>query len=300
MEERGAMKITVCTQNMKNKFDFIMSENKLHYYDKENEKVKNILNDVKIDVMGLQEMTVTRLNRFKNTIKNGYHLYKGKGRMDHFPTIISYNCIYRAYNEYNSLVTSDKFELASSTTHVLPWFKDVKNQLFNGAIMPRIASVFQLKNKEIGTLNVVNTHLDYHSPIVQEQQLKKLTEILAELDGPTIMMGDFNMFPSNPLFNQYRTIWEKEFQLKMVELPDELEDKRTWIGKEGNRPKENAPYDYIFATPELKTTFSTTMDYTREQPDVAKQKDTETPRIELSTDHKAMVAQFEIDSHKTR
>lgn len=290
MNENNAIKITVCTQNVKNKFDFIMNQKKLNYYDCINGQVKNILDDVKIDIMGLQEITEKRLSRLKNTVKDGYHLYKGKGRMDHFPSIISYNCIYRAYNEYNSIIARDKFELVSSTTHVLPWLKDVKNQLLGGAIMPRIASVYILKSKDVERINVINTHLDYNSLIVQEEQLKKLTTILRKLNGPIIMMGDFNMFPDNPLFAQYRTIWEQEFQLKMVVLPDILEDQRTWIGKEGNRPKENAPYDYIFGTPELKMTFSTTMDYTNEQ----------NTNIKLHTDHKAMVAEFEIESHNQR
>lgn len=291
MEEKKKSKITVSTQNIKNKFDFIMDEKHLNYYDEVNGKLKNILEDVNIDIMGLQEMTEKRLTRLQETLKDGYHLYKGKGRMDHFPSIISYNCIYRAYNEYNSLIANDKFKLVSSKTHVLPWLKDVKNQLLGGAIMPRIASEYVLKSDDIEKLNVINTHLDYHSPIVQEAQLKKITDILKGLDGPIMMMGDFNMFPDNPLFTQYRNIWEKEFQLKMVLLPEELQDKKTWVGKEGNRPLQNAPYDYIFTTPELKMTFSQTLDYTNEN---------KNSNIQLDTDHKAMMAQFEIETSKQK
>ncbi len=260
-----AMTLTVCTQNVKHYF----SKMKADSFKVENFELINMCKIEGLDLCGLQEMTGPRhRNLVQQLAQNQLHI-KGRGRYFGIPCI----------DEYNSLIVNhDKFKVVSSKTYSLPWIHDVKNQMKSGAFMPRIAHVVTLETKICGRICIVVTHLDYQSPKVQKLQLDKLTKILATISEPTILMGDFNMFPTNDLFKIYKKEWQEHFGLMLTTVTGQ----KTWMGSGNNFPKENKPYDYIFATKEFDAIYSEVIDY----------------REELNTDHKGVKTSFVLTKKK--
>lgn len=261
------MTLTVCTQNVKHHF----SKMKADSFEMENFELIEMCKIEGLDLCGLQEMTGPRhRNLIQQLDSNQLHI-KGRGRYYGMPYI----------DEYNSLfVNHDKFKVISSKTYSLPWIHDVKKQIKCGAFMPRIAHVVTLETKFCGRICIVVTHLDYQSAKVQKLQLDKLTQILSTISEPTILMGDFNMFPSNALFQFYKNEWKEYFGLELTTITSE--NKKTWMGNGHNLPKENAPYDYIFATKEFDEIYTETIDY----------------RKELDTDHKGVKTSFVLTKKK--
>ena len=61
--------------------------------------------------------------------------------------------------------------------------------------MPRIVTITEINDQNIGNIYAINTHLDYQLKSVQTRQLKRIYEIIEILikNYPVVLTGDFNM-----------------------------------------------------------------------------------------------------------
>lgn len=61
--------------------------------------------------------------------------------------------------------------------------------------MPRIVTIAQIHDNNIGDIYAINTHLDYQLKNVQTKQLKNIYNIINILKDvyPIVLTGDFNM-----------------------------------------------------------------------------------------------------------
>lgn len=102
-----------------------------------------------------------------------------------------------SFNENNAIITNA--QVLKTTTNLLPWFPSNPKALFeslkNGSIMPRIVTITEISDENIGTIHAINTHLDYQLKSVQTKQLKRIYEIIEILSKvyPVVLTGDFNM-----------------------------------------------------------------------------------------------------------
>ena len=229
--------IKVYTQNMKNHFSL---QKGIYHGINTNLNFKDIITKYEIDIAGLQEMTVDLNTVLKDNLESSYHFVSGRFRLPEFCLKIPFG---KLCGEYNPILSSDRFEVLNQKTYLLPFFKDLRHQLFTSqpALMPRIANVVLLKDKVDGTKVVVmNTHIDYNSEKVQTLQLNYIIHILQEISVsyPTIIMGDFNLEPQNIVLQNFFK------QLQSMNFQTTYSPSATWIHHKDS--EKNGIYDHIF------------------------------------------------------
>lgn len=144
--------------------------------------------------LGTQELTRVFS---KNLLDNltSYKLY-GNYRYGSSKLVQSINPLDQ-FNENNAIITNKS--VIRTQTNLLPWFpsnpKDLLNSLKHGSIMPRIVTVAQIYDKNIGDIYAINTHLDYQLKNIQTKQLKSIYNIINILKDvyPIVLTGDLNM-----------------------------------------------------------------------------------------------------------
>lgn len=144
--------------------------------------------------LGTQELTRVFSEKLLNNLTE-YKLYGGyrygSSNLAHAIKPID------QFNENNAIITNKT--VLKTTTNLLPWFpsnpKDLLNSLKHGSIMPRIVTIAQIHDDNIGDMYAINTHLDYQLKNVQEKQLKNIYNIIDILKDvyPIVLTGDFNM-----------------------------------------------------------------------------------------------------------
>lgn len=144
--------------------------------------------------LGTQELTrVFSKNLMKNLKK--YKLY-GNYRYGSSKLVQSIGAL-DCFNENNAIITSGP--VIKTETNLLPWIPNNPKALFESlkslSIMPRIVTIAEISDSNIGTIYAINTHLDYQLKNVQIRQLKRLYRILEILskEYPIVLTGDFNM-----------------------------------------------------------------------------------------------------------
>lgn len=144
--------------------------------------------------LGTQELTRVFSKNLLNNLKN-YKLY-GNYRYGSSKLVQSINVL-DSFNENNAIITKGDF--LRTTTNLLPWFPSNPKALFEslktGSIMPRIVTIAEITDENIGNVFAINTHLDYQLKNVQTRQLKSIYEIIKILidEYPVVLTGDFNM-----------------------------------------------------------------------------------------------------------
>lgn len=170
----------------------------------------------KYDILGTQELTI-KFTKKVNEYLGEYHFYGdyqyGRGIIGtRFPII-------KSFNQGNQIITH--FPVVSTKTHIMPWFpfsiKDLWKALKKKSIGRRIVTKIEIKLGE-EYISILNTHLDYYLPSVQKKQLHYLLKKVKKLshNGPILLMGDFNMEISNPLFLSFV---EKLDSLGFIRVP---------------------------------------------------------------------------------
>jgi endonuclease/exonuclease/phosphatase family metal-dependent hydrolase len=105
------------------------------------------------------------------------------------------------FSQYGNAILS-KWPIESKTIHYLA-----------GILERRSILIVTIKVKELGIesghdkcITVVNTHIGVRA---QEQrwQMPKLRDLISKLPKPAILLGDFNMEPSNPTLKLLDPIW---------------------------------------------------------------------------------------------
>ena len=188
--------------------------------------------------LGTQELTrVFSKNLLKHLKK--YKLY-GNYRYGSSKLVQSIGML-DSFNENNAIITSG--QTLKTTTSLLPWFPNNPKALFeslkNASIMPRIVTIAEIDDPNIGTIFAVNTHLDYQLKSVQIRQLKRLYQILEILikEYPIVLTGDFNMeLGKDTHFDDFISKLEN-IGLKRVPM-----NESTYIGKDDTRKT----IDHIF------------------------------------------------------
>ena len=105
--------------------------------------------------------------------------------------------IFNSFNEKNAIITNKFVE--KNYTKTLPWFpsnpKDLMDALIHGSIMPRIVTVAKINDSRVGSIYVLNTHIDYQIRNIQDKQLRRIYRIAKSLSYyyPVVITGDFNM-----------------------------------------------------------------------------------------------------------
>ena len=229
--------IKVYTQNMKNHFSL---QKGIYHGVNTNLNFKDVITSYQIDIVGLQEMTIDRNEALQGSLESSYHFISGNSRLPEFCLKIPFG---KLCGEYNPILCSDRFEVLNQKTYSLPFFKDLRHQLFTSqpALMPRIANVVLLRDQMDGTTIVVmNTHIDYNSAKVQTLQLNYLIHVLQEISSsyPTIIMGDFNLEPQNVVLQNFFE------QLQLMDFQTTYSPSTTWINCKDS--KKNGIYDHIF------------------------------------------------------
>lgn len=144
--------------------------------------------------LGTQELTRVFSKNLLNHLKK-YKLY-GDYRYGSSKLVQNIGVI-DSFNENNAIITSEK--VLKTTTNLLPWFPNNPKALFeslkHGSIMPRIVTIAEISDVNIGNIYAINTHLDYQLKSVQIRQLKRIYEIVKILSKvyPVVLTGDFNM-----------------------------------------------------------------------------------------------------------
>lgn len=157
--------------------------------------------------LGTQELTRVFSDKIAQYL-NKYKLY-GDYRYGNSKLVKSISAI-ESFNENNSIITNQT--VAKEETNLLPWYPYIPSDLVNGlkhrSIMPRIMTTVEIEDPNIGNIFVINTHLDYQIPHLQQNQLqyiKKYISILSKLYPlhPIVLTGDFNMEKGTSYFDEF-------------------------------------------------------------------------------------------------
>lgn len=116
---------------------------------------------------------------------------------------------------------------------------DLFESLKNGSIMPRIVTMAEITDENIGTIYAINTHLDYELKSIQTKQLKSIYKIIEILNKkyPVVLTGDFNMEVGiNSQFDEF------------IEKLDKIGLQRVFVNDKTNAQKfsNKTAIDHIF------------------------------------------------------
>ncbi len=178
--------LSIATINVQNKYK-IKNYNGTNHGDNHIQMLLDLINKYHIEILGLQEVNYKYKEQLEKKLGRSFTYY-GKFR---YPL----NCItkniypFSVFNESVPIITNQ--EVLDKETQVLPWIS---------SYVPRIVTIMKIKTKEVGTVVVLNTHLDYLKNGTKVKQLKKLLNIIQKISWPIILMGDFNMTVKNKDF----------------------------------------------------------------------------------------------------
>lgn len=219
--------------------------------------------DKKYDILGTQELT----RRFMTQVDDYLEEYNFYGGYQYGRGVLGTKIPFlRDYNQSNQIVTARK--VVSAKTRALPWipynFEDLVKGLKKPSISRRIVTTIELEDN-YNRIYIINTHLDYYLPRVQQRQLNYLLKKVKKYTkyGLVVLMGDFNLQITNPMF--------KDFENKL----NDLGIRRVPVTEKTNsgKFKSKTAIDHIFIPKSWKIVSCGTF---------------ETKELEQVTDHKAV------------
>lgn len=224
------MKLKIGTLNCQNN-----TENRQNRNDRASLLAQHILNE-KYDILGTQELTMRFTRKVDNYLKEfdfyGDYQY-GRGIIGkYFPLI-------KTFNQGNQIITHIPVE--STITRTLPWIPHTLKELWRALKKPslerRIVTRIEFET-EFERIYILNTHLDYYTPSVQERQLQYLLKKIKKYRNyaDIVLMGDFNLEVDDSIFSSF--IEELE-NLDIVRVP--IMDKTN-----ADRYREKSAIDHIF------------------------------------------------------
>ncbi len=154
------------------------------------ERVIEMINKYKPDILGVQEASVSWMNILKTRINSDYD-YVGVGRNG------------GNSGEYSAIFyLKDKFKVLDSGTKWLSSTPNVAGSKYDSSSYPRIMTYAVLERKSDG-LNFlhVNTHLEHTNEESRVAQIEVLMSEIKKLpDLPTFITGDFNCTTSSSVY----------------------------------------------------------------------------------------------------
>ncbi len=191
------------------------------------------------DVVAFQEITPVILRALKQ-IMPGY-LFVGHGRGPDYQG----EGLYLALRESSmKLIGLDTFWIAPNPYDKLSRYEDQSS-------CPRICVGATLYHAQTGTeLRVFDVHLDHRGSNAQQEGMKCVLEKVAEANrrfyAPTVILGDFNVLPENPVC-QICAAWQEP---PTYDITEKLPGTFHGYGSRGEAP--DMKIDYIYVTKELR------------------------------------------------
>ena len=210
------------------------------------ERVAQYIQDMKLDVVGTQEVLQNQFNDLKSLLPD----FEGVGvARDDGKETGEYSAIFYRKNVFDAL-DSGTFWLAENPDSVgmMGW----------DAVCVRVATWAKLQHKATGKIVMaVNTHFDHVGKVARRESalliIRKIKEIVG--DRPAVLTGDFNVTDQNEAYN---TIVSNEFVLldahKVAEKTSGAS--YTFHGFDKVDMEKRSKIDFVFVTPQIKVLHS--------------------------------------------
>ena len=188
-------KIRVISFNIKNSRS---NEGTIFAWEHRKEKVVQIVNHYKPDIIGFQEVFIEQLEYLESQLSPEY-TYRGVGRDDGVDE-----------GEFCPIFYKGLSCLDSGTF----WFSDTPEKCSNtwNMYLPRICTWIKFKNG----LSFYNTHVDDRDPIAREKSFNLLIKRSLEIcsDNRIILVGDLNCGHTDPEFKELNGRFENTYWRK--------------------------------------------------------------------------------------
>lgn len=213
---------------------------------KRKQMVLDFIENSEASIIGVQELMPSMKEDIARRLKS-YSIF-GTGRSR------------RIFNEHSDImVKNDNMEVDFSKTIWLSKHPEKFGSRAFLAIFPRICTICEVKFKDSGKrIRVFNAHFDHISKwaraIGVEMILRYMDKFQKEEPLPTVLMGDFNVRPNNPLITRLR----KNMHNYNIRLMDAYAISHsgclpvnTYHGFKGKQ-NGTAQLDYIFISDDLQ------------------------------------------------
>ena len=210
------------------------------------EIVAQYIQDMKLDVVGTQEVLQNQFNDLKSLLPD----FEGVGvARDDGKETGEYSAVFYRKTVFDAL-DSGTFWLAENPDSVgmMGW----------DAVCVRVATWAKLQHKVTGKIVMaVNTHFDHVGKVARRESalliIRKIKEIVG--DRPAVLSGDFNVTDQNEAYN---TIVSNEFVLldahKVAEKTSGAS--YTFHGFDKVDMEKRSKIDFVFVTPQIKVLHS--------------------------------------------
>ena len=210
------------------------------------ERVAQYIQDMKLDVVGTQEVLQNQFNDLKSLLPD----FEGVGvARDDGKETGEYSAVFYRKSVFDAL-DSGTFWLAENPDSVgmMGW----------DAVCVRVATWAKLQHKATGKIVMaVNTHFDHVGKVARRESalliIRKIKEIVG--DQPAVLTGDFNVTDQNEAYN---TIVSNEFVLldahKVAEKTSGAS--YTFHGFDKVDMEKRSKIDFVFVTPQIKVLHS--------------------------------------------
>lgn len=181
--------LSIASINVQNKYKF-KNYDGLYQGEDHIKQLLDLIHKHDLNIIGLQEVNPRYAIRLQ-TMLNKEFTYYGKSRYPR--NVITKKISYlETFNESVPIITDQK--VLKKSTKVLPWLS---------SYVPRIVTILKIETKELGTITILNTHLDNRKDKTKAKQLIYLLKIISQIKNPIILMGDFNMTTKNKNFQKF-------------------------------------------------------------------------------------------------
>ena len=210
------------------------------------ERVAQYIQDMKLDVVGTQEVLQNQFNDLKSLLPD----FEGVGvARDDGKETGEYSAVFYRKSVFDAL-DSGTFWLAENPDSVgmMGW----------DAVCVRVATWAKLQHKATGKIVMaVNTHFDHVGKVARRESalliIRKIKEIVG--DRPAVLTGDFNVTDQNEAYN---TIVSNEFVLldahKVAEKTSGAS--YTFHGFDKVDMEKRSKIDFVFVTTQIKVLHS--------------------------------------------
>ena len=206
------------------------------------ERVAQYIQDMKLDVVGTQEVLQNQFNDLKSLLPD----FEGVGvARDDGKETGEYSAVFYRKTVFDAL-DSGTFWLAENPDSVgmMGW----------DAVCVRVATWAKLQHKATGKIVMaVNTHFDHVGKVARRESalliIRKIKEIVG--DQPAVLTGDFNVTDQSEAYN---TIVSNEFVLldahKVAEKVGGVS--YTFHDFDRREMEKRSKIDFVFVTPQIK------------------------------------------------
>ena len=203
------------------------------------QRVLDIINEEKPDVIGFQEVLDSMRTRLRDSL--GGYTVQGCGRD-------------KRYHGESMLIAyrTNDFELISLDNIWLSPTPRISGSNFGGdqSSCPRMLTTVLLKHNELETpFRFINTHLDHQGPQARYLGAMEIVQLISTYSEKFVLTGDFNALPENP---EIRLITSALASRGAVDCTADLEGTFHNFGRIAN---SRAKIDYIFTDAECEKAY---------------------------------------------